>query len=150
MIRVQAEPFDPYAELERFTKAAPAAGAIANFIGLVRAEGDQVSALILDHYAGFTEKEIARIDAEARERFEVTDTLIIHRFGRMAPGEAIVLVAAASAHRKPALAAVDFLMDWLKTDAPFWKREDGPGGERWIEPRADDRAARAEWEKVKS
>ena len=149
MIRVQAEPFDPYAELARFTAGAPSAGAVANFIGLVRGEGNQVSALTLDHYPGFTDKEIARIEGEARARFKLIDALVIHRHGRMAPGEAIVLVAAAAAHRKPALEAVDFLMDYLKTDAPFWKREEGPGGARWVEPRADDRAARIAWEKVK-
>jgi len=149
MIRIQAEPFDPYTELARFAQRAPGAGAIANFIGVVRSEGDQVSALTLDHYPGFTETEIARIEAQARARFGLIDALVIHRHGRMAPGESIVLVAAAAGHRKPALQAVDFLMDYLKTDAPFWKREEGQAGARWIEPRADDRAARESWEKVK-
>jgi molybdopterin synthase catalytic subunit len=145
MIRVQEEPFDPYAELERFTKKRPNVGAVASFVGLVRDEGDKVDALILDHYPGFTEKEIKRIETEARGRFDVADTLVIHRHGRMIPGEAIVLVAAAAAHRKPALEAVDFLMDYLKTGAPFWKREEGSGGERWIEPHGDDHLAREEW-----
>ncbi len=145
MIRVQETPFDPYAELERFTKGAAGAGAVANFVGLVRSEGERVAALTLDHYPGFTEKEIARIEAEARQRFAISDVLVIHRYGRMAPDEAIVLVAAAAAHRKPALEAVDFLMDYLKTGAPFWKREEGPGGDRWIEPRGDDHLAREEW-----
>jgi molybdopterin synthase catalytic subunit len=150
MIRVQEAPFDPYAELAAFAKANAGAGAIANFIGRVRGEGDKVSALILDHYPGFTDKEIARIADEAKARFPVQGLLVIHRCGRMAPGEAIVLVAVAAAHRKSALQAVDFLMDYLKTDAPFWKREEGPGGARWIEPRGDDRAAREGWEKVRT
>ena len=145
MIRVQSGPFDPADEMTRFTAGAPQAGAVASFVGLVRAEGDRVARLSLDHYPGFTEREMARIEAAARSRFGVDDTLVIHRYGEMAPGEAIVLVAAAAAHRQPALEAVSFLMDWLKTDAPFWKREDGPAGARWIEPRAEDRAARAGW-----
>jgi molybdopterin synthase catalytic subunit len=145
MIKVQEEPFDPYAELARFTKRKPKVGAVASFIGLVRDEGDRVDALILDHYPGFTEKEIKRIETQARGRFDVADTLVIHRYGRMIPGEAIVLVAASALHRKAALEAVTFLMDYLKTEAPFWKRERGPDGETWIEPRAGDREARAAW-----
>lgn len=145
MIRVQEESFDPYAELERFTKKRPNVGAVASFVGLVRDEGDKVDALILDHYPGFTEKEIKRIETEARGRFDVADTLVIHRYGRMIPGEVIVLVAASALHRKDALEAVEFLMDYLKTEAPFWKRELGPDGEKWIEPRAGDRDAREAW-----
>jgi molybdopterin synthase catalytic subunit len=143
-VRVQAAPFDPNAELSRLQDAR--AGALASFVGYVRGEAGAVGALVLDHYPGFTEKEIARIEAAARARFALFDVLIIHRFGRLAPGEAIVLAAALAAHRKPALEAVDFIMDCLKTDAPFWKREAGAGGERWIEPRAQDRAARAQWD----
>jgi molybdopterin synthase catalytic subunit len=148
-IRVQPEIFDPAAELDRF-KAESAAGALASFTGFVRAasEGKKVVELRLDHYPGFTESEIAGIEARARARFELIDTLIIHRFGAMRPGEPIVLAAALAAHRKDALQAVDFMMDHLKTDAPFWKREETPNGARWIEPRADDHAARAQWDET--
>lgn len=145
MIRVQADPFDPNAALAAFQRAHPGAGALASFVGLVRGAG--VRTLTLDHYPGFTEAEIERIEADARARFDVVDTLVIHRHGPMAPGEAIVLAAALSRHRKAALACVDYLMDRLKTDAPFWKRETTEQGDAWIEPRADDYAARAAWEK---
>ncbi len=143
MIRVQDAPFDVGAELVRFAHAE--AGAQASFVGLVR--GGAVTRLTLEHYPGFTEAEIARIEADARARFDVIDTLIIHRHGAMAPGEAIVLAAALSRHRKDALACVDYLMDRLKTEAPFWKREERAGETHWIEPRGEDYAARATWEK---
>ncbi len=147
MIRVQTEAFDAYAETAVFSKGRAEAGALASFVGSVRdsAHGDTVSALELESYPGFTEKQIAKIDAEARARFDVIDTLVIHRHGRMAPGEAIVLVAALSQHRREALQAVDYLMDRLKTEAPFWKRELRPDGAEWIEPRGDDREAHARW-----
>lgn len=152
MIRVQTEPFDPHAATAAFAKGRGEAGALASFIGSVRDSahsgselGDTVTALDLEAYPGFTEKQIAKIEADARARFDVIDTLVIHRHGRMAPGEAIVLVAALSKHRREALQAVDYLMDRLKTEAPFWKREVRPGGAEWIEPRADDREAHARW-----
>jgi molybdopterin synthase catalytic subunit len=149
MIRVQTAPFDPQAEAAAFQKGRAEAGALATFVGLVRdsAHGGDVEALELEAYPGFTEKQIARIEAEACARFDVIDTLVIHRYGRMAPGDAIVLVAALSRHRREALQAVDYLMDRLKTEAPFWKKEVRPDGAEWIEPRGDDRAARARWEK---
>lgn len=134
-------------ELARFTSAG--AGAMASFVGYVRGEGGGVDALILDHYPGFTEQEIGRIEGLAFERFGLIDALIIHRYGAMKPGEPIVLVSVLAAHRKAALQAVDFIMDHLKTDAPFWKREAGADGERWIEPRSDDRAARLQWDERK-
>jgi molybdopterin synthase catalytic subunit len=148
MIRVQTEPFDPYAEAAAFQRGRADAGALATFVGSVRdaAHGEQVTALELEAYPGFTEKQIAAIETDARSRFDVIDTLVIHRHGRMLPGEAIVFVAALSKHRREALQAVDYLMDRLKTDAPFWKKEVGPSGEAWIEPRADDRDARAKWD----
>jgi molybdopterin synthase catalytic subunit len=147
MIQVLAAPFDPAAETARFAAGRPQAGALASFVGLCRAStGDRaVTRLHLDHYPGFTEAEIARIEEEARATFDLIDTLVLHRCGTVAPGEPIVLVAALSTHRKAALQAVDFLMDYLKTGAPFWKREEGPDGARWIEPRADDHEARAAW-----
>jgi molybdopterin synthase catalytic subunit len=145
MIRVTPIPFDPQAELAAFAAGHREAGALASFVGLCRAEAGAVTSLHLDHYPGFTEAEIAKIEAAARERFDLIDTLVIHRSGTVQPGEPIVLAAALSSHRKAALQAVDFLMDYLKTQAPFWKRESGPEGERWIEPRADDYQARDEW-----
>jgi molybdopterin synthase catalytic subunit len=145
MIRVSAGPFDPHVETAAFAADHKEAGALASFVGLCRAEGGAVATLHLDHYPGFTEAEIANIDAEARTRFDLIDTLIIHRSGAVSPGEPIVLAAALAAHRKAALQAVDFLMDYLKTSAPFWKRESGPDGGRWIEPRTEDYQARAEW-----
>jgi molybdopterin synthase catalytic subunit len=148
MIRVVTEAFDPHAETAAFAKGRGEAGALASFIGTVRdsAHGDVVSALELEAYPGFTEKQIAKIEADARARFDVIDTLVIHRHGRMMPGEAIVLVAALSKHRREALQAVDYLMDRLKTEAPFWKREVRPDGAEWIEPRGDDREAHARWD----
>lgn len=151
MIRVQTAPFDAHAEAAAFAAGRTDAGALATFVGSVRgaAHGGEVAALELEAYPGFTEKMIARIVADARARFAVLDTLVIHRHGRMEPGEAIVLVAALSPHRREALDCVDYLMDRLKTEAPFWKKElrPGPEGEaaEWIEPRADDHAARARW-----
>ena len=147
MIRVQTEAFDPHAETAAFANGRGEAGALASFIGTVRdsAHGGEVSALELEAYPGFSEKQIAQLEADARSRFNVIDTLVIHRYGRMAPGEAIVLVAALSKHRREALQAVDYLMDHLKTEAPFWKKELRPEGGEWIEPRADDREAHARW-----
>ena len=151
MIRIQSAPFDPHAEAAAFSAGRAEAGALATFTGSVRksaqAGSSEVTALELEHYPGFTEAKIAQIEGEARKRFDVLDLMVIHRHGRMAPGEAIVFVAALSRHRREALQAVDFLMDQLKTDAPFWKKEvRGDGPPEWIEPRSDDRAARARWD----
>ena len=147
MIRVQVEPFDPAAELADFIAAVPGAGAVASFVGLVRAETgrDAVSALELDHYPALTERAIATIGEAARARFELAGLVIVHRCGAMAPGEPIVFVAAAAAHRRAAFDAVDYMMDRLKTEAPFWKREHGPGGPRWIEARDADLKDKARW-----
>lgn len=147
MIRVVATAFDPHAEVAALQHGRAEAGACASFVGSVRASahGAEVTALELEHYPGFTEKQIAAMDAEARARFDLVDTLVIHRYGRMAPGEAIVLVAALSKHRRDALQAVDYLMDRLKTEAPFWKREVRPEGAEWIEPREQDTSDRARW-----
>ena len=157
MIRVQTASFDAHTETAAFAKGRAEAGALASFVGSVRdsAYGDMVSALELEAYPGFTEKQIAKIEAEARDRFDLIDTLVIHRYGRMVPGEAIVLVAALSKHRREALQAVDYLMDRLKTEAPFWTREVRPAGEggehaEWIEPRGDDREAHARWTEGKT
>jgi molybdopterin synthase catalytic subunit len=145
MARLVLTAFDPQAALAAFAAGRQDAGALASFVGLVRGETGDV--LELDHYPGFTENALNAIEADARARFDVFDTLVIHRAGAMGPGEAIVLAAALSAHRKAALSAVDFLMDRLKTDAPFWKKETRALASQWIEPRSDDYAARAAWEK---
>jgi molybdopterin synthase catalytic subunit len=149
MAQVTTLPFDPYAALKALsdTQAASGAkaGALASFIGLVRASDGDVEALRLDHYPAFTARVLDQIEADAATRFDVQDTLIIHRAGTMAPGDPIVLVAATSAHRKVALACVDYLMDRLKTEAPFWKLEIGPAQSTWIEPRASDYNANQAW-----
>ena len=145
MIRLQPHPFDPEAELRAFREKAGAAGAVASFCGFVRAEAGSVEALELQHYPGLCEQEISRMTESARARFDIADVFVLHRFGRMMPGEPIVLVAASAAHRKPALEAVDFLMDYLKTSAPFWKRETTTSGERWIEPTTSDYSAVSAW-----
>lgn len=150
MVRVQAEPFDPAAELAAFARGRTDVGGIATFLGLVRDEhgGERVSAMTLEHYPGMTERKLADIEAEARARWpDLQDTLVIHRHGRMLPGEPIVLVATASAHRQAALDACAFLIDWLKTKAPFWKLEETGGDERWVEARASDDQAAARWER---
>jgi molybdopterin synthase catalytic subunit len=150
LVRVQAEPFDPAAELAAFARGRTDVGGIATFLGLVRDEhgGERVAAMTLEHYPGMTERKLAEIEAEARARWpDLQDTLVIHRHGRMLPGEPIVLVATASAHRQAALDACAFLIDWLKTKAPFWKLEETPAGEKWVGAHADDDQAAARWEK---
>src|SRR4029077_18827226 len=147
MIRVQREDFDVGAELERIAAGNHRIGGVASFIGLVRDMGgsERVSALTREHYPGMTEQKLAEIEAEAHCRWPLDATLVIHRYGRLEPGDRIVLVAAASPHRAAALAACQFLIDWLKTDAPFWKSEETPAGERWVESRAEDEAAKRRW-----
>lgn len=143
-IQILPKPFDPEAELAAFRRRCAGAGAIASFIGCVR-QDPGVRALILEDYPALTERSIREFAERAVERFALEGVAIVHRVGEMDPGEPIVFVACASAHRKNALAAVDYLMDFLKSEAPFWKREVGAEGERWIEPRADDYAAAAQW-----
>src|SRR5260370_40217679 len=143
MIRVQREDFDTGVELERLAAGDHGVGGVASFIGLVRDRGgaDGVSALILEHYPGMTEKKLVEIEAEANRRWPLSASLIIHRYGRLAPGDRIVLVATASPHREAALAACHFLLHLLKTQSPFWKSEETPQGERWGASRDDDEAA---------
>jgi molybdopterin synthase catalytic subunit len=150
MIRVQHEDFDVGAELDRLARDNRRIGGIASFVGVVRdlGGGDRVTALRLEHYPGMTEKKLAEIEAEAHRRWPLDAVLIIHRYGRLEPGERIVLVATASPHRKAALEACHFLIDWLKTKAPFWKSEETPAGERWVEARAEDDAAAERWERL--
>lgn len=148
-VRITQEAFDPQAEIAAFAAGRDDAGALVSFVGTCRtATGDvAVDELRIDHYPGFTEKEIARLAEETSRRFQCPDLLVVHRVGAIRPGEAIVLVAALSTHRSDAFEAVRILMDYLKTDAPLWKKETGPGGARWIEPRAEDYARRLEAEK---
>jgi molybdopterin synthase catalytic subunit len=149
MIRVQREDFDVGAELDRLAGGNTRIGGIASFVGLVRelGGGEAVRALTLEHYPGMTEKKLAEIEAEAHRRWPLDAVLIVHRYGRLEPGERIVLVATASPHRAAALEACYFLIDWLKTKAPFWKSEETPAGERWVEARAEDAAASERWER---
>ncbi len=144
MIKVQREDFDIGAELARLTDGNTKVGGLASFVGLVRDLGDRgaVSAMTLEHYPGMTERRLAEIEAEARSRWPLEDVLIIHRYGRLEPGDRIVLVATTSAHRQAALESCAFLIDWLKTKAPFWKLEEGAKGAAWVEAKdSDDRAA---------
>ena len=147
MIRVQGEDFDVGAELAALTDGNHGIGGVAVFVGLVRdlAGGEAIGAMTLEHYPGMTEKMLAKIEAEANERWPLEASLIIHRVGRLEPGDRIVLVATASAHRHAAFEACEFLIDWLKTKAPFWKLEETPEGARWVEARDSDDAAAARW-----
>ncbi|MDP7600700.1 MAG: molybdenum cofactor biosynthesis protein MoaE [Rhodospirillales bacterium] len=146
-IRVQAEDFDAGAEIARISAVSTNVGGVCSFLGLVRDSGENsaITAMTLEHYPGMTEKQLAKIEAEARERWPLDDSLIIHRYGRLEPGEQIVLVVTASAHRKAAFEACEFLIDWLKTKAPFWKSEETPDGTTWVEAKAADDAAAEKW-----
>ncbi|WPZ36662.1 molybdopterin synthase catalytic subunit MoaE [Thalassobaculum sp. OXR-137] len=146
-VRVQEEDFDIGRELAALTAGNHAIGGLGVFVGLVRdiAGGQSVSAMSLEHYPGMTERQLEEIEREARARWPLDATLIIHRVGDLAPGDNIVLVACASAHRQAALDATGFLIDWLKTKAPFWKREDTPDGARWVDAREADDEAAARW-----
>jgi len=146
MIRLSDQAFDPGALLSDFCRDRAEVGAVASFTGIARAEAGATTVLELEAYPGFTEAEIGRIAEQARTRFGLMDLLILHRVGRIAPGEPIVFVATAAAHRREAFEGCDYLMDYLKSRAPFWKKEHGPGGERWVEPRAEDHADIARWE----
>ncbi|MBA4793576.1 MAG: molybdenum cofactor biosynthesis protein MoaE [Phenylobacterium sp.] len=146
MIRLTDSPFEPGGLLSGFCRDRTETGAVATFTGLARAEAGSTAILELEAYPGFTETEIGRIADEARARFSLQDLLIVHRVGKIAPGEAIVFVATAAPHRRAAFEACDYLMDYLKSRAPFWKKEHGPGGARWIEPRDQDHADIARWE----
>lgn len=146
MIRLVDQAFDPGALLTEFTRDRAETGAVATFTGLARAEAGQTAVLELEAYPGFTEARIAEIAETARARFALDDLMVLHRVGPIAPGEPIVFVATAARHRRAAFEACDFLMDYLKSRAPFWKKETGPDGTRWIEPRAQDHADIARWE----
>ena len=146
-VRVQTQAFDFGAEIESLRAARSDIGAIASFIGTVRDlhEGTQVNTLTLEHYPGMTETALEEIVGQAQARWQVYEILVIHRVGTLQPRDPIVLVAVTSAHRGEAFAACEFVMDWLKTRAPFWKKEQTPAGERWVEARAADDEAAARW-----
>lgn len=147
LISIQAEDFDPAAEQQRLAAGRGDIGALVSFVGLCRDESGRLAALELEHYPGMAEDELARVAAEAAERWPLMGLTAIHRYGLIRPGERIVLVMAASAHRRAAFEAADFMMDYLKTRAPFWKREhlaDGTVG-AWVEAKAEDDDAARRW-----
>lgn len=152
MIRVQTQDFDIGAELSRLLEDNKKIGALVTFTGLVRdLTGDKsIDTMTLEHYPGMTERELGRIEAEAHRRWPLDASLIIHRTGALRPGDRIVLVVTASAHRHAAFEANAFLVDWLKTKAPFWKWETGPDGGDWVSARTEDQAAANRWSKPES
>jgi molybdopterin synthase catalytic subunit len=147
-VRVQTEDFDVGEEIARLRAGEPRIGAVASFIGVVRDlnDGSDVSQLTLEHYPGMTEKALERIASEAKQRWDLFDVLVIHRVGSLGPTDQIVLVVVTSAHRGEAFAACEFVMDYLKTQAPFWKKEQTPSGARWVEARDSDDAAAQRWQ----
>jgi molybdopterin synthase catalytic subunit len=147
-IRLQREYFDAAAETAALTRGRSDIGAVVTFTGICRGSenGDPIAALTLEHFAGMAEAEIARHVEEAQKRWTLLGVTVIHRYGRMTPGENIVLVATASSHRAEAFAAAEFLMDYLKTRAPFWKQVEGAKDKTWVEATADDDAAAERWE----
>lgn len=149
MIRVQREDFDVGAELQALGAGNRRIGGVASFVGLVRdlSEGSSVSRMTLEHYPGMTEQALQQIEAEARSRWPLEAVTIVHRYGPLDPGDHIVLVAVASSHRDAAFEACRFLMDWLKTKAPFWKLEDTGAGARWVAAKDSDEQAAARWAK---
>ena len=144
-VRVQREDFDVGAELAALTAGRTDVGAVVSFTGLVRDQTGALVALELEHYPGMTEKALEAIERQARERWPLQACLIVHRYGAMAPGGRIMMVATASAHRAAAFEAAEFLMDYLKSQAPFWKRENGAGGNAWVAATDEDEAALERW-----
>ncbi|ABE49531.1 molybdopterin synthase catalytic subunit MoaE [Methylobacillus flagellatus] len=147
-VRVQEQDFDVGEEITRLRLQYPQAGAVVSFTGQVRDlnDGQSVASLKLEHYPGMTEKSLAAIVEQARKRWPIFDAVVIHRIGTLAPQAQIVLVVVASAHRGDAFAACEFIMDYLKTEAPFWKKEATPEGEKWLDSRESDQAARGRWQ----
>jgi len=144
-VSVQSAPFDVGAEVSVFTAGVRGAGAVVSFTGLVRDDGGTLSGMEIEHYPGMTEKAIAGIIEEALRRWALVDALVIHRYGRLSPGEPIMMVATAAPHRGDAFAAAEFLMDYLKSRAPFWKKEIGAGGEAWVAAKDADEDALNRW-----
>jgi molybdopterin synthase catalytic subunit len=147
-VRIQREDFDVGAEIARLSQGRTDIGAVATFTGICR--GDDIAAMTLEYYPGMAEAEIERHVAEANRRWPLLGVTVIHRHGRLVPGENIVLVATASSHREAAFAAAEFLMDYLKTQAPFWKKEERSGGAGWVDARTGDDAAAARWSTSKA
>ena len=146
-VRIQTADFDAGAEIAALRRDNPKIGAVASFVGVVRDvnDGDPVAAMTLEHYPGMTERSIEEIIAQARGRWEVMDALVVHRVGTLKPADQIVLVVVTSGHRGDAFAACEFIMDYLKTQAPFWKKEATASGERWVDARASDDIAAGRW-----
>jgi len=146
-IQIQENDFDVSAEIAKLRKDDPRVGAVVTFLGTVRDmnDGSQVKGMTLEHYPGMTEKALQEILDQAKARWDIYQTLVIHRVGPLLPEDQIVLVAVGSAHRGEAFAACEFIMDYLKTAAPFWKKEDTPNGARWVDARVTDEAAMARW-----
>jgi molybdopterin synthase catalytic subunit len=150
-IRLQRDAFDVAAEVKKLTAARTDIGAVVTFTGLCRADenGETIAALTLEHYPGMAEAEITRHVEEAQSRWPLLGATVIHRFGRIAPGEDIVMVATASSHRQAAFAAAEFLMDYLKTRAPFWKQVEKTSGANWVEAKSSDDTAADRWSAAK-
>ena len=146
-IRVGEADFSLDEELTRVMRDSPSAGGVASFVGLVRNknDGSAVSRMTLEHYPGMTEKSLAKIAAAARERFHLVDVIVVHRVGELKVGDRIVLCLTSAEHRSDAFAGCEYIMDWLKTEAPFWKKEQTPDGERWVDARESDDKARERW-----
>jgi molybdopterin synthase catalytic subunit len=145
MLRVQADPFDPGAEANAFAARAAGAGAVVTFTGLVRDTDARLAVMEIEHYPGMTERSIAAIMDQARSRWSLTDALVIHRHGALRVGEMIMMVATAAPHRADAFAAAEFLMDYLKSRAPFWKKEVGADGATWVAATDEDEDALTRW-----
>src|SRR5688572_22961550 len=146
-VRVQTEDFDVGAEIAALRRANPKVGAVASFVGVVRDvnDGGAVAEMALEHYPGMTERSIEEIIAQARARWQMFEALVVHRVGTLKPTDQIVLVIVTSSHRGDAFAACEFIMDYLKTRAPFWKKERTPAGDRWVDARASDDVAAERW-----
>lgn len=144
-IRLQSQPFDYGVECAAFANRVAGAGAVISFLGLVRDDGGRLSRMEIEHYPGMTEKALAAIAGEAARRWPLSDMLILHRFGALAPGDAIMMVATASRHRAAAFQAAEFLMDYLKSRAPFWKKEFAADGAEWVAAKDEDEAALGRW-----
>jgi molybdopterin synthase catalytic subunit len=146
-VRLQEEPFDTGVEIARLTAGRTNVGAVVSFTGLCREDGETgtIRAMTLEHYPGMAEEELGRLEDEARARWPLLDVLILHRYGRLVPGDPIVLVVTLSSHRAAAFSAADFVMDYLKTSAPFWKKEENERGPQWVEAKTSDDAARDRW-----
>ena len=155
-VRIQRDSFDPGVEINRFRARVATSGGVASFIGQMRdfkgpdaSSGEPVSAMTLEHYPGMAERELETLTAEALKRWNLDGVLVVHRFGELFPGDPIVLVVTACAHRAEAFQACEFLMDWLKTKAPFWKKEVTPGGDTWVTASAGDEARAERWKEKK-